>query len=113
MTILAWLLQFLLAAVFLMAGGFKIAGANALIDQFDHLKLPQWFRVVTGWVEIGIALLLIIGFWIPSSAIAGAILFIIVGIGGILSHISAKDGVKDNIPISALTAMAIIFLIIV
>jgi hypothetical protein len=54
-----WLTQVALAAVFLMAGGSKLVGAQAMVSLFDALGLGQWFRYVTGVVEVtaGIALL--------------------------------------------------------
>jgi putative oxidoreductase len=70
--IVLWLTQIALAAMFLMAGGSKLAGVPAMVSLFDALGLGQWFRYVTGGVEVtsGIALL------VPSAAIYGAMLLI-------------------------------------
>ena len=67
-----WVTQVALAAMFLMAGGSKLAGAPQMVSLFGALGLGQWFRYVTGVVEVtaGIALL------IPSAAIFGALLLI-------------------------------------
>jgi len=67
-----WLTQIALALMFLMAGGSKLAGVPAMVGLFNALGLGQWFRYVTGVVEVtaGIALL------IPSAAIFGALLLI-------------------------------------
>jgi uncharacterized membrane protein YphA (DoxX/SURF4 family) len=58
--------------MFLMAGGSKLAGAPVMVSLFDALGLGQWFRYVTGVIEVtsGIALL------VPSAAIFGAMLLI-------------------------------------
>jgi uncharacterized membrane protein YphA (DoxX/SURF4 family) len=67
-----WVTQVALALMFLMAGGSKLAGAPQMVSLFGALGLGQWFRYVTGAVEVtaGIALL------IPSAAIFGALLLI-------------------------------------
>jgi len=58
--------------MFLMAGGSKLAGVPAMVSLFGALGFGQWFRYVTGVVEVtaGIALL------VPSAAIFGALLLI-------------------------------------
>ena len=67
-----WLTQVALALMFLMAGGSKLAGVAAMVSLFDALGVGQWFRYVTGVIEVasGIALL------IPSAAIFGAMLLL-------------------------------------
>ena len=51
-----------ITAVFMMAGASEIDGSKSIIEKFNHLKLPQWFRVITGWIEVIAAVLVIIGF---------------------------------------------------
>ncbi len=114
MIILIWILQIILIAFFTMAAVSKITNSQALVDQFDEMNLPQWFRIVTGWVEVIGAVLLIIGFWSKTSAVLGALLFIVVGVGGILSHIRSKDNVKGTLPIIVLTLIAtLLFLLLI
>nr|WP_231507706.1 DoxX family protein [Bacillus sp. UNC41MFS5] len=48
MTILGWVLQGLLAAMFLMAGFGKVTGSKMHREAFVHWRLPQWFRIVLG-----------------------------------------------------------------
>ena len=78
-----WLTQVALAAMFLMAGGSKLAGVPAMVSLFDTLGLGQWFRYVTGVIEVtsGIALL------VPSAAIFGALLLIPTMLGAILANV--------------------------
>src|SRR5258706_10309073 len=65
-----WLTQVALALMFLMAGGSKLAGAPAMVSLFDQIGVGQWFRYVTGIIEVtaGIALR------IPSPAVLGSVL---------------------------------------
>src|ERR1700730_13331664 len=78
-----WLTQVALALMFLMAGGSKLAGVSAMVDLFDAIGLGQWFRYVTGIIEVvsGIALL------VPSAAIFGAMLLIPTMLGAIVTNV--------------------------
>jgi uncharacterized membrane protein YphA (DoxX/SURF4 family) len=67
-----WVTQLALATVFLFAGGSKLLGAPAMVDLFAALGLGQWLRYVTGAIEVGAALALLI----PSAAPVGAMLLI-------------------------------------
>src|SRR5690348_15673119 len=50
--ILAWILAVLLAVVFLLAGGVKVLGSRAMIQEFTQIGAGQWFRYVTGVLEV-------------------------------------------------------------
>ena len=112
MTILAWILQGLLALMFVMAGLGKITGSKMHIEGFKKWGYPQWFRVVTGVIELGAAVLLIVGFWNGTAAIIGAAILVAVGIGGVITHIRIKDTMKDTAMIGVLGILALALLII-
>ena len=78
-----WVTQVALAAMFLMAGGSKLAGAPAMVSLFDAIGLGQWFRYVTGVIEFtsGIALL------VPAAAVFGALLLIPTMLGAIVTDV--------------------------
>jgi len=78
-----WLAQSALALMFLMAGGSKLAGVPSMVSLFDAIGLGQWFRYVTGVIEVasGIALL------VPSTAIFGAMLLIPTMLGAIVTNV--------------------------
>ena len=48
----AWSLQAVVAAAFFAAGAAKLAGVPYMVELFTQIGLGQWFRVVTGIVEI-------------------------------------------------------------
>ena len=48
-----WSVQVVLAGMFLLAGGSKLAGAAAMVALFDAVGVGQWFRYVTGGIELG------------------------------------------------------------
>src|SRR6266852_9194870 len=75
----AWVAQGLLAAAFLAAGGAKLAGVPVMIQIFDQIGFGQWFRVVTGLVEVaGAVALLVPGFAAFGAAWLGATMFFAV-----------------------------------
>jgi hypothetical protein len=55
----AWILQGVVAAAFFAAGAAKLAGAAYMVQLFDQIGIGQWFRYVTGFVEVIGALALI------------------------------------------------------
>ena len=67
--ILAWILAVLLAVVFLLAGGVKVLGSRAMIQEFTQIGAGQWFRYVTGVLEVSGA----IGVLIPKYRFGAAL----------------------------------------
>jgi putative oxidoreductase len=112
MNILSIVLQSLLILMFLMAGLGKITGSKMHVEGFNHWGYPQWFRIVTGLVEIVGAAALIIGFWEHSWVTAGALLLGVTAIGGIITHIRVKDSFKQTFPIVLLGIISFILLFI-
>ena len=83
MNIALWVLQGLLAAAFLMAGASKLAGAEMMVGQFEAIGLGQWFRYLTGGLEIAAAILLLI----PRLSGYGALLLIPIMLGAAATHL--------------------------
>lgn len=76
-------MKLVLAALFLFAGGAKLAGLPAMVEVFEHVGLGQWFRYFTGLLEVGGAALLL---W-PATTALGALLLTIVSIGAALAQL--------------------------
>jgi uncharacterized membrane protein YphA (DoxX/SURF4 family) len=102
----AWVLQIAAAAMFLMAGGSKLAGAQPMVDMFDAIGLGQWFRYVTGGIEVVSALLLLM----PSTAAIGAALLVCVMVGAIITHLTILHS-SPAMPIVLLVVCAIVFVL--
>jgi uncharacterized membrane protein YphA (DoxX/SURF4 family) len=83
-----WTLQILSAALFLFAGGSKLAGVPAMVQTFGALGLGQWFRYLTGSIEVVAAVLLLI----PSVASYGAAALAVTMIGAIITHLFVVGG---------------------
>jgi uncharacterized membrane protein YphA (DoxX/SURF4 family) len=86
----ALILQGLLAAAFLAAGGAKLFGVPTLVQLFDQIGAGQWFRIVTGLVEVaGAVALLVPGFAALGAAWLGATMFFAVLTHFFILHTSA------------------------
>jgi putative oxidoreductase len=57
---IVWGVRILLAVAFGAAGTSKLAGVPQMVQVFDAIGFGQWFRYLTGLVEIGGALLLLV-----------------------------------------------------
>jgi len=58
--VLLWVLQIAAAGMFLMVGFLKLSGNPQLVGLFEAIGLGQWFRYVTGTLEVVGAILLLI-----------------------------------------------------
>lgn len=83
-----WVVQVLLAGMFIMAGGSKLAGAEQMVQLYNAIGIGQWFRYVTGFIEVGSALLL----FAPRLAGVGAALLGCTMVGAIITHLFIIGG---------------------
>jgi uncharacterized membrane protein YphA (DoxX/SURF4 family) len=68
MYIIFVILQSFLFVSMTFGGASKVVGAKSFVDMFESIKLPQWFRVVTGLIQLAWAAGLVIGYWHPATA---------------------------------------------
>lgn len=86
--IVDWTVRILLALAFVSAGGMKLAGAPQFVALFDQIGIGQWFRLLTGTLEVAGGLLLLI----PRTSIFGALLLVCVMIGAVFTHLAVIGG---------------------
>src|SRR5947209_1786970 len=87
-TVTIWVLSVLTAVAFFGAGGAKLAGAAPMVAVFEKVGVGQWFRYVTGALEVIGA----IGLLIPRYAFFAAVLLVMVMIGAVISHLALLGG---------------------
>ena len=83
-----WIVQVLAVAVFCIAGGTKLAGADMHMALFEQIGLGQWFRYVTGGLEVLCAILLLV----PTTAAIGAALLAATMAGAMATHLCIIGG---------------------
>ena len=71
-----------LTLAFLAAGGAKLAGAEMMVATYDAIGVGQWFRYLTGAIEVGAGLALWLrGYQGWAAAVLGATM-----VGATLAH---------------------------
>jgi len=79
----SWALQAIVAVTFLAAAGAKLAGVPFMVQLFDQIGIGQWFRIVTGVVEIIGAVALLY----PGLASIGALWLGGTMVGAVATHL--------------------------
>lgn len=97
---LLWAVRILLLLAFGAAGSAKLAGVPMMVATFEQIGVGQWFRYVTGGIEVGAALLLL---WTPGAWVAAALLTATMG-GATLAHLFLIPG--SPIPALVLGALS-------
>ncbi|MGP4080677.1 DoxX family protein [Pseudalkalibacillus sp. R45] len=105
--ITSFVLQSILVALFLSVSLQKISGHPQQVNIFKNLKLPQWFRVVTGWVQLVGVVGLIIGFWVTWVVVIAGLWFGITMLIGMIAHIRVKDPFSKSIPAFVLLVISV------
>lgn len=78
-----WILQILIAFAFLAAGYVKLSGNSLMVESFGKIGFGQWFRYLTGAIEVVSAVMLLIPSFVP----IGAFLLSCTMIGAIFVHL--------------------------
>ncbi len=86
--IVLWVLQIAAAGMFLMVGFLKLSGNAQLVGLFEAIGLGQWFRYLTGTLEVAGALLLVI----PRTSGLGALMLAGVMTGAVVTHVFIVGG---------------------
>lgn len=87
-TRIVWVVRLFLALAFGAAGAAKLAGVPQMVQIFDHIGIGQWFRYVTGIVEITGAILLLV----PQTGFLGGLLLAVTMVFGVATHLLIIGG---------------------
>src|SRR4051794_25473361 len=83
-----WILSALATLAFLGAGGSKLAGAAPMVAVFDKVGIGQWFRYLTGLLEVIGAINLLI----PRTAFYAAAMLAVIMVCATLAHVTVLGG---------------------
>jgi len=98
-----WVFQVLGAILFFIAGFAKLSGDEQLVQMFTAVGIGQWFRYVTGLIEVASAILLLI----PALSGIIALLAVSMMIGVILTQLLISGG-SPALPIGLLIIASIV-----
>lgn len=88
LNVVLWVLQIAVAAMFLMSGFAKLSGAPQMVALFEGIGVGQWFRYLTGALEVFGAVLLLV----PRLSGIGALLLVGVMAGAVATHLFIVGG---------------------
>jgi uncharacterized membrane protein YphA (DoxX/SURF4 family) len=88
LTVALWIVTVATAGMFLMAGWPKLAGAPEMVQTFEAIGVGQWFRYLTGTIEVVSAIALLI----PSLALYGALALAATMVGAVFTHLVIVGG---------------------
>ena len=105
MRIALLIIKILLTVAFVAAGAAKLIGAPMMVESYEVIGLGQWFRYLTGIIEVGGAVLL----WIPRRQAWGAALLGATMVGAVLAHlvVLGMSTVAPSILLGLLCAFAL------
>ena len=83
-----WAAQILAAAMFLTAGTLKLTGHPAEVQMFAAIGVGQWFRYLTGSIEVVSAVLL----FVPSLSFFAALALAATMVGALATHVFIIGG---------------------
>lgn len=86
--VILWVLQVAVAAVFLFAGSKKLMADPMMVSAFATVGVGQWFRVLTGALEVAGG----IGLMIPRLAAPAAAGLAVVMVGATIANLTVLGG---------------------
>lgn len=85
---LVWGIRILLALAFGAAGASKLAGVAQMVAVFDTIGIGQWFRYLTGGIEVLGAVLMLV----PATGLLAGLLLGGTMVGATISHLVVLPG---------------------
>jgi len=95
-----WVVQGLLALAFVASASGKLLGQAEMVGLFDVIGVGQWFRYLTGLVELAGAALILV----PKTRVIGAGLLAGTMLGAIATHLF----VLHNAPTAPVVLLALV-----
>ena len=83
--------QVVLGLLFLVIGSMTVAGRKLFVENFRRFGYPQWFRIVTGSLEVLGGIGLLIGIWLPWLAALASAGLTLVMLGAFLTEVRSRE----------------------
>ncbi len=99
-------LRGLLTLAFVAAGLAKLAGVEMMVATFEAVGVGQWFRYVTGLIEISAPVLL----WLSGKQVLGAAVLGATMVGAVLAHLFILGPSAVPAVVLGLISAAVIYL---
>lgn len=112
MHVISVFLQVLLGLMFAFLGISSLIGSKKALENFNHLQLPTWFRMVTGVVQVIGAVGILMGIWNPVFRIFSGIWIGITMLVAVFLHVRLKEPFSQSVPalVVLVIAMAVVLI---
>ena len=100
--------QVVLGLLFVLIGSMTVAGRKMFVENFRRFGYPQWFRVVTGSLEVLGGLGLFIGIWLPWLAALASAGLTLVMLGAFLTEVRTREHLQKIVLPLVMGALAIV-----
>ena len=100
--------QVVLGLLFVLIGSMTVAGRKMFVENFRRFGYPQWFRVVTGSLEVLGGLGLLIGIWLHWLAALASAGLTLVMLGAILTEVRIRAPLQKTVLPIVLGSLAIV-----
>jgi uncharacterized membrane protein YphA (DoxX/SURF4 family) len=94
------------------ATSWRGGSAQNMKEEFSAYGLPNWFMILTGSLKIILAILLIVGIWMPVLIRPAAIGMGVLMLGAIIMHFKVKDPLLKSLPAFTFLVLSLILLFI-
>jgi putative oxidoreductase len=100
--------QVVLGLLFVLIGSMTVAGMRMFVENFRRFGYPQWFRIVTGSLEVLGGLGLLIGIWLPWLAALASAGLTLVMLGAFLTEVRTREPLQKIVLPLVMGALAIV-----
>ena len=108
MSILIIIVQVVLGLLFVLIGSMTVAGRKMFVENFRRFGYPQWFRIVTGSLEVLGGIGLLIGIWLPWLAALASTGLTLVMLGAVFTEIRTREPLQKIVLPFVMGALAIV-----
>jgi uncharacterized membrane protein YphA (DoxX/SURF4 family) len=86
--------------------------ARNMKEEFAAYGLPEWFLWVVGFFKISLAILLLVGIWIPSVTKPAATGIALLMLGAVSMHLKVRDPIKKSLPAFSLLVLSLVVILL-
>ena len=108
MSILIIIIQVVLGLLFVGIGSMTIAGRKMFVENFRRFGYPQWFRIVTGSLEVLGGIGLLIGIWLPWLAALASAGLTLVMLGAVFTQVRTRESLQKIVLPIVMGVLAIV-----
>ena len=86
--------------------------ARNMKEEFAAYGLPGWFLWVVVFFKISLAILLLVGIWIPSVTKPAATGIALLMLGAVSMHLKVRDPIKKSLPAFSLLVLSLVVILL-